>query len=535
LSLHKAAANWSTLKKWLQGEAPDLPDGCLIDVEVEAKDLIRQFLPTGPSQAIEAYRSLRDELGRRPSILEIFNQGLLPRAIAARDGVWFAFAQAEGDLSEIEVAVLEQFGDWLKMLETTNLTKSYKMIVLRVLLDQDALQSGVDLNAFSRDCRRYLQNHVVLRKDLEGDGHAVDHALADNPVWTKWWNKWPIDRWTDAQAGQKYFVRDGNRFRFLRSIPDTLVSTLEAMTAEIVDWRLAKYVRRWNANIVSVDDVSFEAKVSHSSGRPILFVPDKSACPGRPFGPTEVRLPDGSMWEFKFVKVACNVATRSGTKTNQLGELLREWFGANAGLPGTGFSVKFEKAGELWTATPVAVGNEAISGQRSLEPSVDPMTPVPQIIERVKPIDRYTTHVPVYDLTVAAGDWGPEGSPTAVGWVNVPNQKLSQGMFVAQVTGRSMEPRIQSGSWCLFRPCPAGTRNGRLLLLQCQTNVDPEDGGRYTVKKYESTKVSTADGWTHETVELQPLNPAYKPIQVTGDDAVDLRVIGEFVRVIDIE
>ncbi|MBM4077413.1 MAG: type III restriction endonuclease subunit R, partial [Planctomycetes bacterium] len=327
LSLHKAAANWTTLKKWLNGETPDLPVGCLVDVELEAKYLIRQFIPTGPSQAIEAYRAMRDELGRRPSILEVFNQGFLPRAIAARDGSWFEFCCEEGDLNENEAIVCEQFGDWLKMLEATALNKSYKMVVLRVLLDQESLANAVELNQFARACRKYLQNHEILRRDLQGDGHAVDHALADDPEWTKWWNKWPIDRWTDLQGGKKWFVRQGEQFRFDQPIDSKLQPALEAMTSEIVDWRLAQYVRRWRTDSAVEGNLTFEAKVSHANGRPILFVPDKTVCPGRPVGPTSVQLPDGSRWEFKFVKVACNVARPEGETSNQLSDLLKNWFG----------------------------------------------------------------------------------------------------------------------------------------------------------------------------------------------------------------
>ncbi|MBL8820161.1 MAG: DEAD/DEAH box helicase family protein [Planctomyces sp.] len=530
LSLHKAAASWATLKNWLQGEPPNLPDGCLVDVEVEAKELIREFIPTGPSQAIEGYRSMRDELGRRPTMLEVFNQGFLPRTIAARDGSWFAFCHEEGDLNDTEVKVLEQFGDWLKMLETTTLTKSYKMIVLRVMLDQGALTSEVDLNQFARICRRFLQYHEVLRKDLQGDGHAVDHALADDPEWTKWWNKWPIDRWTDIQSGQKWFVREGDRFRFLRNVEATLLPTLEAMTSELVDWRLATYVRRWRASAQPNGNLSFEAKVSHANGRPILFVPDRSVCPGRPVGPTVVQLPDGSSWEFKFVKVACNVAAPIEGAGNQLGELLQKWFGSNAGLPGTGFKVRFEQSGESWSATPVMVG-----GQETVSaPDQEPESVEPPIVDRVKPEQRYTTHVPVYDLVAAASTWGPEGVPVESGWINVADYNLSEGMFAAKVMGRSMEPKIADGSWCLFRPCPAGTRNGRLLLIQCQTHLDPEDGGRYTVKRYKSTKTYSEEGWMHETIELQPLNPTYEPIRLSGEDSADLRVIGEFVRMIDV-
>ncbi|MEZ6031787.1 MAG: DEAD/DEAH box helicase family protein [Planctomycetaceae bacterium] len=530
LSLHKAAANWTTLTKWLNGETPDLPDGCLVDVELEAKDLIRQFIPTGPSQAIEAYRAMRDELGRRPTVLEVFNQGFLPRAIAARDGSWFEFCGSEGDLNEKETQVCEQCGDWLKMLETTALTKSYKMIVLRVLLDQQSFSAAVDLNHFARECRRYLQNHEVLRKDLQGDGHAVDHALAEDPAWTKWWNKWPIDRWTDLQAGKKWFVRDGNQFQFQSNIDPNLLATFESLTSEIVDWRLAQYVRRWKSDPETDSGVTFEAKVSHSNGKPILFVPEKTVCPGRPVGPTPVRLPDGSRWEFKFVKVACNVAAPDGEKTNQLSDLLRNWFGPNAGLPGTGFVVRFTKEVDVWLASPVSPAGEL----PNTEPQATSGLRKPKIVDRVKPKERYTTHVPVYDLTAAAGGWGPDGVPSETGWIKVSDAKLAEGMFVAQVVGESMEPRIPSGAWCLFKKCPAGSRNGRLLLIQCQTQHDPEDGGRYTVKQYHSNKVATEDGWVHETVELRPLNPQKTPIVLTADTTVDLRVIGEFVRVLEI-
>ena len=77
-----------------------------------------------------------------------------------------------------------------------------------------------------------------------------------------------------------------------------------------------------------------------------------------------------------------------------------------------------------------------------------------------------TTHVPVYDLTTAAGFWGPESQPEEIGWTEVPGAAVKPGMFVARVTGTSMEPLIPDGSWCLFRPCPAGSREGRIVLVQ---------------------------------------------------------------------
>jgi len=53
------------------------------------------------------------------------------------------------------------------------------------------------------------------------------------------------------------------------------------------------------------------------------------------------------------VKVACNVAHRKEATDNRLGELLRSWFGADAGSPGTGFRVRFRNSTDGWSVQPV--------------------------------------------------------------------------------------------------------------------------------------------------------------------------------------
>jgi hypothetical protein len=65
--------------------------------------------------------------------------------LRAAHGSWFGFCRAEGDLDASEERVVERFGAWLGMLETTSLTKSYKMVVLRALLDRDALWEGLEI------------------------------------------------------------------------------------------------------------------------------------------------------------------------------------------------------------------------------------------------------------------------------------------------------------------------------------------------------------------------------------------------------
>jgi len=83
-------------------------------------------------------------------------------------------------------------------------------------------------------------------------------------------------------------------------------------------------------------------------------------------------------------------------------------------------------------------------------------------------------------------------------------------MLVAKVVGHSMEPRIRDGAFYLFQAPAAGSRQGKLVLVELRDAVDAETGQRYTVKRYESEKPGEAGGgWRHVSVSLSPLNREY--------------------------
>jgi hypothetical protein len=108
---------------------------------------------------------------------------------------------------------------------------------------------------------------------------------------------------------------------------------------------------------------------------------------------------------------------------------------------------------------------------------------------------RYTSRLPVHDLTAAEGFRGPESVPKEVGWTGVPGVSLKSGMFVAGVTGAPMEPVILDGARCLLCPYPAGSRESRIVLVQLGTDGAGENGGRLTVKTNHSETKVTAEGW----------------------------------------
>jgi type I restriction enzyme R subunit len=149
--------------------------------------------------------------------------------------------------------------------------------------------------------------------------------------------------------------------------------------------------------------------------------------------------------------------------------------------------------------------------------------------------DRYVKCVPLVPLKAAAGAFS---DPQHVAdddfeWVEVDGgRRLRPGMFVAQVVGRSMEPGIKDGAYCLFAAPVTGSRQGRTVLVQLRDAADPETGHRYTVKRYESEKARAGDSWRHTKITLKPTNPAYAPIVLEDAEEDAVRVIAEVVEVL---
>ena len=149
--------------------------------------------------------------------------------------------------------------------------------------------------------------------------------------------------------------------------------------------------------------------------------------------------------------------------------------------------------------------------------------------------NKYSTHLPVHSLQAVATAFSEEQKPELLGWKKIDARKnLDEHMFVAQVVGRSMEPTIPDGSYCIFRFDQGGSRNGKIVLVESRQVADPETNQKFTIKRYHSEKEKFEnDQWRHKKITLSPDNKTFKDIilkNVTGDD---FRVVAEFVDVIE--
>ena len=142
----------------------------------------------------------------------------------------------------------------------------------------------------------------------------------------------------------------------------------------------------------------------------------------------------------------------------------------------------------------------------------------------------YVTHLPRYSLAVAAGKFLENRDVEAEGWEEIPpGLHPAPAMFVARIVGRSMEPRIPDGSLCVFRAGVAGSREGRLVLVEY---LGGGTNDRHTVKRYRSAKRLRADGtWEHRSIRLEPLNPEFEAWELDPEED-RFRIVAEFVQVL---
>jgi len=175
---------------------------------------------------------------------------------------------------------------------------------------------------------------------------------------------------------------------------------------------------------------------------------------------------------------------------------------------------------------------EAIFAPESIQEQI--LLPFRRLSE--KEVRPFENSVPLYDLKAAAGQFSDEQQSSDIDWVELPDVfHPQQGLFVIQIIGESMNRRIPNGSWCLFKRNPAGSRQGKVVLVQHREISDDETGGHYTVKIYDSKKIIHEDGtWQHTSIILRPDTTAtgYEPIVLDERQSEELQVIGEFVAVL---
>jgi hypothetical protein len=150
-------------------------------------------------------------------------------------------------------------------------------------------------------------------------------------------------------------------------------------------------------------------------------------------------------------------------------------------------------------------------------------------------INKLINPIPFYDFYAAAGTFSEKQSEKDFTLIEGPENSINGDYFACKIVGESMNRVIPNGSICLFKPYTGGSRNGKIVLVE---NIDIQDqdfNSAFTIKTYSSEKIITDEGWEHTTIILRPnsYDTSYKNIIINEENGTEMRVVGEFVSIIN--
>ena len=340
---------WNLLERIDAGTA-ELPPGCEVTYDLEVKDILRSLLRQGGSAAEtlkRRYEDFLETLGARPTAVELFREGYNPRALRSAFGSWFGFVRSQSGLAAEEERAYDGIRPFLEALETTEMSKSYKMLVLLAMLNCGQMPGAVTIADLADEVARLGRRDPRIAEDLGAainNNHDLMKLLRNNP----------IEAWIGGKGtgGTRFFTYEGDLFRSGLTVAVSLVGSAQELIREIVEWRLAEYFSRSSQQN---EARQYVLKVSHANGAPILFLPDRTTHPDLPEGWTDISVNE-EILNVNFVKIAINVMRRVGSEENILRQILQHWFGDDAGKPGTRHQVILQRERDGWSLRP-AGGN----------------------------------------------------------------------------------------------------------------------------------------------------------------------------------
>lgn len=251
-----------------------LPKGCFVNFELAAIDVLKQLISNNMDQQVEIYIGLSDSFGRRPTLSELYHAGGSVEKIRKEYGGWFEFVLSQKDLKAREYDCLKQFGAFLRHLETTALTKSFKLILIEAFLELDGFNKLINLEALALRSLVVLKRHRPLLQDLTKT--LYDDVITDKldiAKWISYWQRNPVNAWIggNTKKNTSYFTLDGDSFTTNLNVEVNLQNSLTDMMQELVNYRFLQYENR----LANIDDESAlpSAEVISINTQPKQLIP----------------------------------------------------------------------------------------------------------------------------------------------------------------------------------------------------------------------------------------------------------------------
>jgi hypothetical protein len=208
------------------------------------------------------------------------------------------------------------------------------------------LHTGAPIAEVATASLGIIRSDPRLRSDIS-TSEIPDLDSVDQTKWQKYWLKFPLTHLTNSNTS--LYRLDGDWIKPTFRIAEHEAEKFVAMAAEIIDWRLLRYLTE---DIIKKVPGQMVLRLGcHPGGRPLIRL-DRKKHEQTPKGLVDFSA-NGKIYIGNFVKIALNVAAFPDEDRNVLPDLLRYWFGPEAGHPGTKHHVVLTQNENGWALRPL--------------------------------------------------------------------------------------------------------------------------------------------------------------------------------------
>lgn len=223
---------------------PTLAEGCYINFAPEVVQFWQQLVKGLRNTAAEDYQTLAAELGHRPTAAEFFAAGYDFSKVRKQHGSWFELVAAQQAEPALQDLVKRYRLFLLRGVESTAMTKSFKMIMLRAFLDLNGLQQPVRLTELAEKSW-----HILWRRP-DWAKHDIlptlQQASATSEKWLRYWLANPVTFYCkqDQQDQAAWFKHDEHTIQLNFAVDKADAPQLALLLNELIDYRLANYAKQ---------------------------------------------------------------------------------------------------------------------------------------------------------------------------------------------------------------------------------------------------------------------------------------------------
>lgn len=269
-SSHKAIADFA---RDVEAGKLEIPDGCFVNYDLKLIEFMKQL---NPNDLANEYDLLKATLNRRPTLTESFLAGFSITKLQKQYGSWWQFINAMEDLTDTEQNCLNDQAEFFQEVEITKMSKSFKMVLLESLLENNGFIKPPTLIELSQQAFNVFSRRRNLLPDIREGLRDLESVNATQ--WFNYWNGNPIDAWLgkNKASGKSWFKKEDDKFLFINSANISEQTTFETMLQELVNYRIRRYEPKLEVGSETNSNV---IPIANSNGVSIPYFPNiKIAC-----------------------------------------------------------------------------------------------------------------------------------------------------------------------------------------------------------------------------------------------------------------